>query len=418
MSPAPRVLVIGGGYGGLYCVQALNGAAVDVTLIDRRNFHLFQPLLYQVATASLSVGEIASPLRTILERQKNARVWLGEVVDIDVSERAVQMADGVTAGYDYLVLATGATHAYFGHAEWEAHASGLKTVEDAFEMRRRFLLAFEAAEREAEPEVRRMLTTFVIVGGGPTGVELAGAIAEIARQSLTREFRTLDTTTTRVLLLEGADRVLPTFPPELSEKAKRQLETLGVEVRTGARVTRIEHDAVWIGPERIPSRTVFWAAGVQASPLGRMLGVPVDGAGRVVVERDCSVPGHPETFVVGDLAHMERGDGLVPGVAQGGIQSGRHAAHMIRNDLAGRPREPFRYHDKGTLATIGRARAVADLGWTRLSGYPAWLAWALVHIFFLIGFRNRALVMIQWAWAYFTRQRGVRLITTPWTAHD
>ncbi len=422
MSKRPHVVIIGGGFGGLTCARALRKAPVRVTLIDRRNFHLFQPLLYQVATASLSPADVASPIRTILRKQKNAQVWMGEVTGIDPSAREVELSDGVRIDYDWLVVATGVTHAYFGNDAWAERAPGLKTVDDATEIRRRFLLAFEAAEREADPDERRRLLTFVIVGAGPTGVELAGAMAEIARDVMPKDFRAIDTTTTRILLLEGVDRVLPTYPPELSERAEEQLEALGVEVRTSTFVTGIEADHVMAGEERIEARTVFWAAGVEASSLGASLGVETDRAGRVLVEPDCSVPGHPEVFVVGDLASLTQDDGTtVPGVAQGAIQMGQHAARMIRAGLEGhgregvglegRQREPFRYRDKGDLATIGRAAAVARIGRARLSGLLAWIIWAVVHVFYLIGFRNRILVMLQWTWAYLTYQRGIRLIT-------
>jgi NADH dehydrogenase len=408
--PGKRVVIIGGGFGGLYAARALRRAPVDITLVDRRNFHLFQPLLYQVATASLSPGDIASPLRNILRRQSNVRVWLAEAKSIDVARRTVTLEDGAL-DYDWLILATGATHAYFGHAEWERFAPGLKSIEDAFAMRRRFLLAFEQAEREPDPAVRRTLTSFVIVGAGPTGVELAGAMAEIAQKVMPREFRAIDTRATRVVLLEGADRVLPGYPPGLSTKARRQLEKLGVEVRTSALVTRIEDDAVLIGDERLLARNVFWAAGVAASPLGATLGVPLDRAGRVLVGPDLAIPGHPEVFVIGDLAHATRDTGMVPGVAQGAMQGGRFVARAIDADLADRQRGVFRYRDKGSLATIGRAAAVADFGWLRVSGFFAWAVWVFVHILYLIGFRNRILVMLQWAWAYLTYQRGIRLIT-------
>lgn len=408
----PHVVIVGGGFGGLYCARALRNAPVRITLIDRRNFHLFQPLLYQVATASLSPADIASPIRTILRNQRNAQVWMGEVVGVDVREQVVRLEDGSSAHYDYLVLATGATHAYFGHDEWAHDAPGLKTIDDATEIRRRFLLAFESAEREADAEARRSLLTFVIVGGGPTGVELAGAMAEIARQVMPNDFRAIDTTTTRILLLEGVDRVLPTYPPDLSEKARRQLEKLGVEVRTNALVTDIGADYVRIGEERIAAENVFWAAGVAASKLGRQLGVETDRAGRVQVAPDCSVPERPNVFVVGDLASLRQENGdLVPGVAQGAIQMGKHAARQIVRDLRGEPRESFRYRDKGDLATIGRAAAVARLGGMKLSGFVAWVIWVVVHIMYLIGFRNRVLVMMQWAWAYLTYHRGIRLIT-------
>lgn len=412
----PHVVILGGGFAGLACARALRGAPVRITLVDRSNFHLFQPLLYQVATASLSPADIAMPIRTVLRHQKNAEVWMGEVVGIDVEKREVRLRDG-TLSYDYLVVATGATHAYFGHDEWAPHAPGLKTVDDAVEIRRRFLLAFEAAEREADPEARRRLLTFAIVGAGPTGVELAGAMAEIARQVMPRDFRSIDTTATRILLLEGGPRVLSAYPPELSESAQAQLERLGVEVRTGAQVTRIEPGRVWIGEEAdgaeaIDAGNVFWAAGVAASPLGAQLGAPLDRAGRVRVEPDCSVPGHPEIFVAGDLAALEREDGRpVPGVAPAALQMGRHVARAIKGDLAGRERNAFRYLDKGNLATIGRAAAVAEIARLKISGFVAWLVWVFVHILYLVGFRNRLLVMVQWSWAYITYQRGIRLIT-------
>ena len=406
----PHVVILGGGFGGLYCARALRGAAVDVTLVDRRNYHLFQPLLYQVATASLSPADVASPIRSILRRSPNTEVWLGEATGIDVEEKAVVLKDG-RLRYDYLVVATGVTHAYFGHDHWEPLAPGLKTIDDALEIRRRFLLAFEAAEREADPDARRRLLTFVIVGAGPTGVELAGAMAEIARESIPTDFRFIDTASARILLVEGAPRVLPPYPEDLSASARRQLERLGVEVRTDALVTEIDPDGVRIGDQRIPAANVFWAAGVAASPLARELGAPLDPAGRVLVLDDCSIPGHPELFVIGDLAHFDRDGEPLPGVAQVAIQGGRHVARAIQDDLQGRPRQPFRYRDLGNLATIGRNRAVADFGRLRFGGYFAWLIWAFVHIFALIGFRNRVLVMIQWAWAWLTFQRGIRLIT-------
>lgn len=406
----PHVVILGGGFAGLRCARALRGAPVRITLIDRSNHHLFQPLLYQVATASLSPSDIASPIRSILKRQKNLEVWMGEAVDVDVDRRVVVLRDGEVP-YDYLVVATGVTHAYFGRDDWAPHAPGLKTVDDALEIRRRFLLAFETAEREADEAARRRLLTFVIVGAGPTGVELAGAMAEIARQVMPREFRSIDTTTARILLVEGADRVLPGYAPSLSAKARRQLERLGVEVRTGARVTEIEEGAVWIGDERIEAGNVFWAAGVAASPLGARLGAEVDRAGRVKVAPDLSVPGHPEVFVAGDLAAVEQGGRPVPGVAPAAMQMGRHVARAIRADLEGRPRPVFRYFDKGSLATIGRAAAVAEIAGLKLSGLVAWLVWVFVHILYLIGFRNRLVVMVQWAWAYLMYQRGVRLIT-------
>lgn len=413
MERRPHVVIVGGGFAGLYCARALGRAPVRVTVIDRRNFHLFQPLLYQVATASLSPADIAGPIRSILRRRRNTQVWLGEVTAVDRASRRIRLADGVSVEYDYLVLATGVTHDYFGHDEWAERAPGLKTVDDAIEMRRRFLLAFEEAEREGDPGVRRRRLTFVIVGAGPTGVELAGAMAEIARKVMPTDFRAIDTSVARILLLEGSDRVLPGYPPELSVRAREQLEALGVEVRTGAMVTDVRDDAVTVGDsERIEAATVFWAAGVSASPLGAALGAETDRTGRVIVAPDLSLPGDDRVFVAGDLARIDGPGGQpVPGVAPAAIQMGRHVARTIRRDLAGRPRRDFRYRDKGDLATIGRAAAVARLGRMRISGLPAWLLWVAVHIFYLIGFRNRILVMLQWAWAYLTYQRGIRLIT-------
>jgi NADH:ubiquinone reductase (H+-translocating) len=394
MAPAalPHVVIIGGGFAGLYCARQLRRAAVRITIVDVRNFHLFQPLLYQVATASLSPADIAVPIRSIVRTQANAEVWMGEAVEIDVEQRIVRLRDGELS-YDHLVIATGATHAYFGNPEWAPIAPGLKTVDDA-------------------TEIRRSLLTFVIVGAGPTGVELAGAMAEIVREVMPRDFRSIDTATARILLLEGGDRVLPSYTPDLSAKAKRQLIRLGVEVRTSALVTGIEPGVVHIGGEAVHASNVFWAAGVAASPLGACLGAPLDRAGRVRVAPDCSVPGHPEIFVIGDLASIEQPNGEpVPGVAPAAIQMGKHAAANLKRRIAGQPTEPFRYRDKGSLATIGRAAAVADLGGFRFSGFPAWLIWVLVHVMYLIGFKNRLLVMLQWAWAYVTFQRGIRLIT-------
>jgi NADH dehydrogenase len=406
----PHVVVLGGGFGGLYFTKAMRRTDVRITLVDKHNFHLFQPLLYQVATASLSPADVASPIRSILRKQRNVEVWLGEAVDVDTGSRIVRLRDGELQ-YDYLVVATGATHAYFGHDEWEPHAPGLKTVDDATEMRRRFLVAFEAAEREADPDARRAQLTFVIVGAGPTGVELAGAMAEIARQAMPQDFRAIDTATARIILLEGGPRVLPAYSQTSSDRAQRQLERLGVEVRTNALVTHIEEDAVYIGDEVIAAGSVFWAAGVAASPLGAKLDAPLDRAGRVLVEPDCSVPGHREIFVIGDLASISSNGEPVPGVAQGAMQMGKHAARMIRRDLDGRERQSFGYFDKGNLATIGRAAAVAEIAGVKLSGFIAWVVWVFIHILYLIGFRNRILVLVQWAWAYLTYQRGIRLIT-------
>jgi NADH dehydrogenase len=408
-SHRPSIVIVGGGFGGLRAARALRGAAVQVTLVDRRNHHVFQPLLYQVATAGLSAPEIASPLRTIFRGQANVAVLMAEVVSVDVSRRVVVLEDG-ELGYDYLILATGATHSYFGHDGWERYAPGLKSIEDALEIRRRLFVAFEKAERETDAAARRSWLTFVVVGAGPTGVELAGALAEIARHTLTHEFRRIDPSQARVVLLEGTDRVLPPYPPELSQKARRQLEALGVEVRPGALVTDVDGHGVCIGPERIESRTVLWAAGVAASPVGRSLGAPVDRAGRVKVERDLTLAGRPEVFVVGDLAAIDQDGRPVPGVAPAAMQMGTHAARNVLRAIAGRPLAPFRYVDKGSLATIGRRAAVADFGRIRLWGLPAWLAWLGIHIFFLIGFRNRLVVLLDWAWAYLSYQRSARVI--------
>lgn len=404
----PKVVIVGGGFGGLASAKALRRARVHITLIDRRNHHLFQPMLYQVATASLSPAEIAAPIRKVLSKQKNCRVLLGDAVGVDVAAREVVLSDG-RVPYDRLILACGVTHSYFGHAEWAAAAPGLKTVDDATEIRRRFLLCFEAAEREENEAARRAKLTFVVVGGGPTGVELAGAMAEIARRSIPADFRSIDTRTARIVLVEGGDRVLGAFPPELSARAKRDLEQLGVEVQLNARVTHVDDRGVNIGATRIDAGCVLWAAGVQAEPIARTLGAELDASGRVKVNADLSVPGHPEIFVVGDLATIvdKRTGKPVPGVCPAATQMGRHAARCI---ASGRGR-PFRYVDKGILATIGRARAVADIRGVRFAGLVAWLLWAGVHIFFLISFRNRVIVMMQWAWEYLFFQRGARLIT-------
>jgi NADH:ubiquinone reductase (H+-translocating) len=410
-SPSPHVVIVGGGFGGLYAAKELGGAPVRVTLLDRRNYHLFQPLLYQVATAMLSPGDIAEPLRYILRRDKNIQVLLAEAAGVDVANRRVRLTDGEVP-YDYLILATGATHSYFGHPEWSARAPGLKTLEDAIKIRARFLDAFERAEREADEGRRQALLTFVIIGGGPTGVELAGTMSEIARRFFPPEFRRIDAKTTRILLLEGGPRVLPVYPESLSASALRQLEKLGVEVRTRALVTAIEPGAVHVGSETISTENIFWAAGVAASPLGASLGVAMDRFGRVPVEPDLSLPGHPEVFVVGDLAAVKDAEGkIVPGVAPAAMHMGRHAARMILRDQRGRPRVPFVYRDRGSLATIGRAAAVADLKRFHLSGLSAWLAWLFVHIFFLIGFQNRLFVLAQWAWAYLGFNPSTRLIT-------
>jgi NADH dehydrogenase len=408
---APHIVIIGGGFAGLYTARGLKGVDARVTLVDRHNYHLFQPLLYQVATAGLNPSDIAAPIRGILSRQKNVAVVLGEAVDVDMERKRVRLADGELT-YDFLVIATGATHSYFGHGEWEQHAPGLKTIDDALEIRRRVLLAFEAAEREPDPEKQAAWLTFVIVGAGPTGVELAGALSEIARQTMVRDFRNIHPEAARVILVEGKDRVLPPYPPKLSEKARRQLAHLGVEVITGAAVTDVSGREVRLGDRVIPTHTVLWGAGVQASPLAKTLGVPLDRAGRVLVEPDLTVPGHKDVFVLGDLAAVRQRDGsLVPGVAPAAIQEGQHTAMNLERAVEGQPLRPFRYRDKGSLATIGRAAAVADFGKFTLSGFLAWFAWLAIHIFFLIGFRNRFLVITQWAWAYLTYQRGARLIT-------
>ncbi len=412
----PHVVIIGGGFGGLYAAKGLGKSPVRITLVDRSNHHLFQPLLYEVATAALSPAEIAAPIRAVFSKQHNTTVLLGNVVEIDTARRVVHLADGAIA-YDYLVVAAGATHSYFGNDDWARFAPGLKTIDDALEIRQRFLLAFEAAEREADDAARRALLTFVVIGAGPTGVELAGTMAELARKAIPRDFRTIDASTARVILVEAMDRVLPTFPPDLSEKARRSLEELGVEVRLNSPVTKIDGDGVCIGPERINTENIIWAAGVQASPLGKSLGAPTDRAGRVMVQPDLSIPGHPEVFVIGDLASVVDPDTNkpVPGVAPAAIQMGKYVARVIDREVRGKAlpqqRPPFHYRDKGMLATIGRAKAVAKLGKLKFSGLIAWLLWALVHVMYLIGFRNRLIVMLQWAWAYIAFQRGARVIT-------
>jgi NADH dehydrogenase len=429
----PHVVIVGGGFGGLYAARVLADQPVRVTLVDRQNYHLFQPLLYQVATAALNPSDIAYPIRHALRLQRNTDVILAEVRGIDTGGRRVLLDDGAV-DYDYLLLATGATHSYFNHPEWAKFAPGLKGIEDAIEIRRRMLLAYEAAEREPDEARRAALMTFVIVGGGPTGVELAGAFAEIARQALVGDFRHIDPATARVLLLEHAARVLPPYDEGLSERARSQLLGLGAEVHTGALVTAIDahgvsyevRDGTNASPrtERVAARTVVWAAGVAASPVGRSLGAPLDRAGRVCVEPDLSVPGHPEIFVAGDLAAtrfverpatpktaVEAPTRWVPGVAPAAIQGGTHAAVNMLRRIAGKPTLPFAYLDKGSLATIGRSRGVAEFGRVKLHGYIAWLAWLLIHVYFLVGFRNRVLVVLGWAWNYATHRRGARLIT-------
>jgi NADH dehydrogenase len=409
---APHVIVVGGGFAGLEAARTLADGPVRVTVVDRRNHHLFQPLLYQVATAALSPGDIAAPIRHVLREAGNVEVVLGEAARVDVDARVLHLADGARLPYDALVLATGAAHSYLGNDDWAPLAPGLKTLEDAVEIRRRILTAFERAEREEDDDVRRALLTFVIVGAGPTGVELAGALAEISRFTLAEDFRHIAPQSARVVLLELAPRVLPGYGERLSAAARRQLEALGVQVRTGAKVSAIDAEGVTIeGGERIGTRTVLWGAGVQASPLARTLGATLDRAGRVEVLPDLSIAGHPEVFVVGDLAHLEQGGTLLPGVAPVAIQQGRRAARNALLLLAGRPTRRFRYRDRGNLATIGRAAAVGYVGPFEVTGLTAWLAWLGVHLFFLVGFRNRVAVMAQWAWSYLTFKRGARLIT-------
>ena len=406
----PRVVIVGGGFGGLYAARAFRREPVQVTVVDRRNHHVFQPLLYQVAMAALSPGDIASPIRWILRRQKNVEVLLAEAVGVDREGNRLLLADGVI-DYDFLIIATGATHAYFGHDEWRRVAPGLKTLEDALEIRRRVLLAFEHAERESDPQKRSALLTFVVIGGGPTGVEMAGALAEISRHSLARDFRHFDPGSAKVLLLEGGPSILSAFPEDLRAAALHDLKRLGVEVRTNSIVTGVSPGLVTAGSTTIASATVLWAAGVSASPLGAALGAPLDRAGRVQIQPDLRIPGSENVFVIGDLASLAGADGRpLPGVAQVAIQMGRHAVANILRALEHQPLRPFRYRDLGNLATIGRASAVADFGWFHMKGWLAWLVWLFVHILNLIGFRNRLVVMVQWAWAYFSYQRGIRLI--------
>jgi len=408
----PRIVIIGGGFGGLAAAKALRKAAVEVVLIDRRNFHLFSPLVYQVATAGLSPGDIASPIRWILRKQRNLQVWLGEAAAIDPVRKVVTLADGEVT-YDGLIVAAGARSSYFGHdAEWPKFAQGLKTMEDALEVRRRVLLAFERAERVTDRAAQRKLLTFVVVGGGPTGVELAGALAEISRHALAHDFRAIHPESARIILIEGGAEILGTYPPELSAFARRALERLGVSVWTGTSVTDIREGQVVLGQETIEAGTILWAAGVAAVPLGRTLGADVDAAGRVRVQPDLTIPGHPDVCVIGDLATLAGADGRpLPGVIQVALQQGRHAAANVLRTLRGQPTAPFVYHDLGNMATIGRHSAVCDLPWLRLRGYLAWWFWLFLHVYKLIGFRNRLTVMTQWAFSYLTYQRSVRLIT-------
>jgi NADH:quinone reductase (non-electrogenic) len=396
----------------LSAARALAPAPVDVLLIDRRNHHVFAPLLYQVATAGLSPGDIASPIRWILRHQRNLQVWLAEVTAIDTAQRRVRLIDGGVVPYDFVIVAAGSTHAYFGHEEWRPHAPGLKTLEDALDIRRRVLLSFEQAEREPDRAAQRRLLTFVVVGGGPTGVELAGALAEISRHALANDFRAIDPESARIILVEGGPDVLPTYPADLRAFARRALERLGVSVWTGSLVTGVEAGTVRIGGDTVEAGTVLWAAGIQASPLGATLGAPIDSVGRVMVNEDLTCPGHPEVYVVGDLAACRSADGqLLPGVAQVAMQEAAHAGANIARRVAGQPARPFVYHDLGIMATIGRNSAVGDLPRFRIKGYLAWLMWLFIHIFQLIGFRNRLSVMTQWFFSYVTYQRSVRLIT-------
>jgi NADH dehydrogenase len=410
------VVVVGAGFGGLSVVRALRDSPCELLLFDRQNHHLFQPLLYQVATAALSPADIAQPVRRVLRGQRNVRVFMGDVTGVDLSRRFIRIGEE-QVHYDWLVLASGVTHTYFGHDDWTARAPGLKTIDDALEIRRRILLAFEEAEMEEDPEAQRAKLTFVIVGGGPTGVEMAGALREIAARTIPRDFRRVDTSTARIILLEGQDRVLPGMSPGASRRAQEHLEGMGVDVRLGALVTDVDQGAVFIGDERVRAANIIWAAGVQGSPLAQTLGTELDPQGRVKVEVDCSIPQHPEAFVVGDLAAITdpETEEEVPGVAQGALQMGRFVGRLIGDSLAsGRPpeiRRPFHYVDKGTMATIGRARAVADIGELSFGGFPAWILWSTVHVLYLIGFRNRLMVMLNWAWQWLVQARGARLIT-------
>jgi NADH dehydrogenase len=407
----PRVVVLGGGFGGLYAARAFRGAPVRLTLVDRKNHHLFQPLLYQVAAAELTAADIAAPIRWILRNQANATVLLAEARAVDVARKQLLLADGEIP-YDYLIVAAGARHSYFGHAEWEKLAPGLKTVEDALEIRRRVLTAFEEAERTDDPAERRAWLTFAVVGGGPTGVEMAGALIELAHHTLTTDFRSIRTEEARVVLVEGLPHVLAAYPEVLREKALAQLRGLGVDVRLSVRVEAVDAHGLSFGKERLEARTIVWAAGNEASPLGRSLGAPLDKAGRVKVTPELTVPGRGDVFVIGDMAEVEG----VPGVAPAAMQMGRHTAENVLRSIHGEPLLPFRYRDKGMLATIGRSAAVADLRFAKLSGWIAWVAWLGLHIFFLIGFRSRIIVLLSWAWAYLTFQRGGRLITGPPTS--
>ena len=418
MNSKPHVIIIGAGFGGLEAAKKLACKDVRVTVIDRTNYHLFQPLLYQVATAALSPADIAAPVRAILSKCRNVEVILAEVQSVDVETKKVKTVD-LEIDYDYLIIATGARHSYFGHNEWEKLAPGLKSLEDAIELRRRILLAFEYAEKTPDEAARRAAMNFVIIGGGPTGVEMAGAIAEISRYTMARDFRHINPSEARVILIEGEPRLLAAYPPDLSESARKQLADLGVEVRTSTRATNLTDAGVQIGDEFIPCRVKIWAAGNNASFVGKTLGVPSDRAGRVIVNDDLTIPGRPEVQVIGDLANFPHQTGQpLPGISPVAMQQGRHAARNVLAMIKGRKPQRFRYWDKGTMATIGRNKAVADLKFVHLSGLPAWLAWLFVHIVFLVGFRNRLLVLVQWAWAYLTFDKGARLITRNFQAEQ
>src|SRR5881396_3529801 len=411
MNSKPRVIIVGSGFGGLEAAKKLACKDVHVTVIDRTNYHLFQPLLYQVATAALSPADIAAPVRAVLSKCRNVEVILAEVQSVDVDAKKVKTVD-MEIDYDYLILATGARHSYFEHNEWEKLAPGLKSLEDAIELRRRILMAFEYAEKITDEAARQAAMTFVVIGGGPTGVEMAGAIAEISRHTLAKDFRHIDASQARVILIEGEPRLLAAYPEDLSASARKQLEDLGVEVRTGARATKLSEAGVQMNGEFIPCRVKIWAAGNNASFVGKTLGAPVDRVGRIVVNDDLTIPGHPEVQVIGDLANFSHRNGEpLPGISPVAMQQGRHAGRNILRMIRGEKPKPFRYFDKGTMATIGRNKAVADLKFFHLSGFPAWLAWLFVHIMFLVGFRNRLLVLIQWAWAYLSFDKGTRLIT-------
>ena len=410
-SSLPHVVIIGAGFGGLQAAMALGQAAVRVTIIDRKNHHLFQPLLYQVATAELSPADIAVPIRAIVRHQKTTQVIMAEVTGIDVEGRRVLMGER-SVSYDYLVLSTGSWHSYFGHDDWGHYAPGLKSITDATDIRRKILLAFEAAELEPDPDKQQALLTFVIVGGGPTGVEMAGAIAELARKSIVKDFRHINSASARILLVEAAPHILATFPDSLARKAQKKLERMGVEIKMGTPVTNVDAEGVQVNGQHIATHTVIWAAGVQASSAGKWLDAETDKAGRVLVLSDLTVPHHSEVFVIGDSSHIMTSEKPLPGVAPVAMQQGRYVASVIRRRLRGdQAVRPFHYVDKGNLATVGRSFAIADVKNLHLSGFIAWVTWLVVHIFYLIGFRNRVLVMIQWAWAYFTYQRGARLIT-------